>query len=457
MPNATRWTCCAPLLGLLTALGASAPALAACPDGPCITYTRDEQPGVPRRTVHRIEAIEGAAPENVSLRFDQLDPLRAGGADQQLGMSPNGQWLVLTTEHFDARCAGAGGCLGVVPGDLSGGEALGFNGDVITPEGIAAIASTGRLVVFPDNDRTAAGHVVDLFAMRRAAPGEPWGAPRRLTTASTFVNHSQPAISADGRKVVFNCSNQLDASAASICEVNTDGTGFHQVLTPADLPDTTPNQTLGIVDYAPDGGLVLENEQEILRLPAGAPATAAFVINRSYGNDVSPCVLPGGHVVSLWLNRPENSASVHELKVMNSAGKYLFTLNALQETFDVGIGCGGPPVRCRGKDVTLLGTEFSNALNGTARDDVISGLGGRDVIAGGAGDDTICGGNGGDDIRGGPGSDLLAGDGGNDTLAGGDDDDVLLGGNGDDTLSGDAGTDHCDGGAGTNSLQACEP
>lgn len=94
---------------------------------------------------------------------------------------------------------------------------------------------------------------------------------------------------------------------------------------------------------------------------------------------------------------------------------------------------------CGGKDVTILGTNGPDILNGKVRtksqnvlffppSDVILGLGGDDTINGGSGNDTICGGDG------------------NDTILGGSGDDVLFGGNGVDSLDGGDGTDICNGG-----------
>lgn len=178
--------------------------MAACPDGPCITYTleADETAGRLQRSVYRIEAVAGATPENVSAALNVLDP-RPGSADLQLTSSPNGQWLALITDHFDDGCAGLGGCLAIVSGDLSAGQAIrAGDGLLIAPDGIPAVANTGRLLVYADNERTAAGHGLDLFAIRRTSISAPWGIPKRLTTASPFANNRQPALANDGSKVL---------------------------------------------------------------------------------------------------------------------------------------------------------------------------------------------------------------------------------------------------------------
>jgi Ca2+-binding RTX toxin-like protein len=118
--------------------------------------------------------------------------------------------------------------------------------------------------------------------------------------------------------------------------------------------------------------------------------------------------------------------------------------------------------------LNLVGTAFSDVLEGGTLDDVIDGaagsdvlygrdgddnlLGGagRDFIFGGSGDDTIEGGTEDDMAYGGAGADTLSGGGGNDFLDGGDEDDALAGGAGDDILFGGAGVDLAVGGAGND-------
>jgi Ca2+-binding RTX toxin-like protein len=94
----------------------------------------------------------------------------------------------------------------------------------------------------------------------------------------------------------------------------------------------------------------------------------------------------------------------------------------------------GVPTTCRGKAVTIAGTNGSETIIGTPGDDVIHGGRGRDRIKGMGGNDTICGGRGDDFIRGGPGVDFIYGGHGNDILEGGGRGDLLDGASGDDVL-----------------------
>ncbi len=74
---------------------------------------------------------------------------------------------------------------------------------------------------------------------------------------------------------------------------------------------------------------------------------------------------------------------------------------------------------CNGSNVTILGTQTSNTINGTSGNDVIQGLGASETINGGNGDDILCGGNGNDSINGGANNDTLLGQGNDDFLDGG--------------------------------------
>ena len=65
--------------------------------------------------------------------------------------------------------------------------------------------------------------------------------------------------------------------------------------------------------------------------------------------------------------------------------------------------------KCKGREVTLLGTDEAETLRGTNKRDVILALDGDDRIDGRGGNDVICGGAGRDLIKGGPGHDKIFG------------------------------------------------
>ena len=64
---------------------------------------------------------------------------------------------------------------------------------------------------------------------------------------------------------------------------------------------------------------------------------------------------------------------------------------------------------CKGRPVTILGTDEDEQLRGTNQRDVILALGGDDRIDGRGGNDVICGGSGRDLIKGGSGQDKIFG------------------------------------------------
>jgi len=107
---------------------------------------------------------------------------------------------------------------------------------------------------------------------------------------------------------------------------------------------------------------------------------------------------------------------------------------------------------CKGRPVTIEGTNGDDVIMGTPDADVIHGFRGNDMIFGMGGDDTICGGIGQDYIEGGAGNDNICGQSGRDTLHGGDGDDRIRGQRGGDQLFGEAGNDSLAGGAANDGL-----
>ena len=84
-----------------------------------------------------------------------------------------------------------------------------------------------------------------------------------------------------------------------------------------------------------------------------------------------------------------------------------------------GDSCDQPPVECRGKPATIVGTDSKEKLTGTPKPDVIAALGGKDRVIAGKGKDIVCGGSGADDLSGGGGRDKLFAERGRDELSGG--------------------------------------
>lgn len=293
-------------------------------DGGRVTYTLGER-------VYTIEAQEEAVPEDVSEALESISP---GTFDEVLNISPDGGWLVLETDRFDPECPLRGSCLALVRADLSSPEAVRTPDGLLEWQGMVAAASGGNLLVY---GASGGPNELDLWAVHRSQDG--WESPILLTDASPFEWNHQPALAASGATVLFDCGPEpYGAEGTAICEVGTDGGDFRIVVEPEDSPPGFPNSgALHHPDYEPDGGVVFEADwdgEQIWRLPPGQAVPE--LISPDFDNDNSPCVLPDGRVVSLWLGR----AGVHEIKVMRPDGSSYFLLLPERDVEDIGIGCG---------------------------------------------------------------------------------------------------------------------
>ncbi|MBU1661133.1 MAG: right-handed parallel beta-helix repeat-containing protein [Chloroflexi bacterium] len=283
--------------------------------------------------LYRLDVNAPDTPQDLTAALGSL----ASGSDEWANISPDGDWVLLSTERgFHTDCAGWA-CLVLLPSDLSSGEALLTPNGVIHTEGFSAVASGGNLVVYVGNDGP---HTLDLWAVTRQGGG--WSAPVLLTAASSYDAHTHPALSADGSKVLFNCDPDLQdgQQGTAICEVYTDGSNFRTVIAPIDGPDGTAANALHHPDYAPDGSIVFEADwqgEQIWLLPVGSSTPTR--VSDAFNNDNSPCVLPDGRIASLWLDRP-GGQGYHELKIMLSDGSDYFMAFTDLDVFDIGLGCG---------------------------------------------------------------------------------------------------------------------
>ena len=298
-----------------------------------ITYS------LPSNRVYRVEAREGATPEDVSAALDALSP---GAKDLRVNVSPDGAWLVVDTERFDPECEGWA-CLAIVSGDLSSGEAvyakLPDREVVHHSEGSVAVASSGELIVY-QQEGVVGDDVADLFAVTRN-DGE-WGTPQVLTGDSPYMWHMNPAISGDGSALLYQCGND-SRNGHAICEVGTNGTGFRVVLTPADSPVGGPDTgSLHNPDYAPDGSIVFGADwdgDQVWRLPSGASEPVLVL-----GDLSGPCVLADGRIAGVFhdWSTPGDSPDLH-IRVSEPSGSGFVTVATIRDTERVseGLGCGG--------------------------------------------------------------------------------------------------------------------
>ncbi len=299
-------------------------------DGPAwVTFTLDDG-------VYWIQATEGAEAENVSTA---LNALASGFEDDSLNISPNGEWLVLNSDRFDLECNGWP-CLSVIDFNLTSADAVSVGGEVIHVDApgadpFSAISNDGEMIVFPSGEGP---NIADLFVTTRENGS--WSEPRLLTGDSQYDYHSQPAISADGSTVVFDCGDgEYSNPPAAVCEVGTDGRSFRVVITTEGRPEWDGiGCSLHHPDYAPDGSIVAEPGCQIWQISPGSDSPT--LVATEFFNDNSPCVLPDGRIASLWLDRPGGSG-VHEIKIMDADGRNSFVVLSDIEVIDIGIGCGG--------------------------------------------------------------------------------------------------------------------
>lgn len=271
--------------------------------------------------------------ENISEGLNALSP----GSDQWASASPGGDWLVMETERFDPECNGWA-CLALVKADLSSGEVIKIDGAIVHGDDLSAVATGGDRIVYPFG---GGPHDKDLYVINRS--GDSWSTPVLLTGDSTSTYNLQPAISADGSKVVFDCGEDpYGQPPTSICEVNTDGTGFRVVWTPEQGGQGAPGRSdvaLHHPDYFSDGSIVFEADwtgEQIWRLSGDGPPVR---IAGQYSNDNSPCVLDNDCIVSVWLERPENGPGLHELKLMDSQGGSFSMVRMDVDITDTGTYC----------------------------------------------------------------------------------------------------------------------
>ncbi|TAN49176.1 MAG: hypothetical protein EPN21_12890 [Methylococcaceae bacterium] len=291
-----------------------------------ITYTLGEK-------VFYISSNPHATPVDVTA---QLNKTTAGRGDSHLNISPNGQWLVMNGRRLLPECLDWA-CLVVMDRSLTQAAVVQVEGQALHPDGFSAIASSGNMIVFASAGGT---HSMDLWKVVKNAAGS-WGAPVSLTHDSPYAWNSQPALSGNGAKALFDCGNEPYAGAGNaICEVNTATGKVRVVLSPDAKPDGYRAGTaLHHADYT-DGGIVFEADwggERLWTLAAGSQT--AQLINPKHRNDNSPCALPSGEVASLWLNRRTATSSNHELKLVAPTGERRMLVTG-KDISDIGIGCG---------------------------------------------------------------------------------------------------------------------
>ncbi len=286
----------------------------------------------------RLEAVQGAKALPLFEKFDALSK----GKDESVTASKNGEWFAINGTRWDCE---DNPCLSRVKGDFSKGERVevGSPKQRVHPSGRAIISNDGSTIVYVGNDGP---HKTDLYVIREN--GGKWSAPVALTKDSVEPFNEFPAMNAAGTKVVFDCGPvPYGQEGTDTCEVRMDGSGFKKLIDSNLDPRKTLPQghepAMHHPDYAPDGTIVVEGDWDTEQVWAMKPGeTKPRLVGEAYGNDNSPCVLPSGYIVSLWLGDPEGGGK-HELKVMRPDGTDPLLLTpTTRDVDDVGMSCTGP-------------------------------------------------------------------------------------------------------------------
>jgi hypothetical protein len=298
---------------------------------------------LPDGHVYRIEARAGAVPEDLTRELDRIGP----GLDGFVNVSADGQWLLVQTTRFGC---GQDMCTAVVDRAACSAQVMVSGIDAVHPEATSAIGARGEVVVFP---ASGASHPIDLYAVTRTPEG--WSEPRNITLLSPGNYNKQPAISSDGTRVLFDCGADPGAGlGTAVCEVGIDGKNLRVAI--GAIADTGLKGANHHASYAPDGSIVFEGTwnggaEQIWHVAQGkVPALVNVDVDPEdetrprFSDDNSPCALPDGRIVSLWLGRKESGtqqkSSGHELKLMNADGTGSEMLLIGVDVVDIGIGCG---------------------------------------------------------------------------------------------------------------------
>ncbi len=282
--------------------------------------------------IYSIEPVSGARPVSVSDRLDTLSPLPSGGVDDWASISPNGDWLLISTDRFGlSNWTG----LVLVRSDMSGAEVVRDSSGEAWHADYSAVASSGRIIVLCQ----VVTNITHVFVITNV--GTYWTNAVCLTAQTIYSNQGNPRISPDGSQVLFDGGlTPYSQAGTAIFRANIDGSGYTNLLGPLDGPSGSISNSVRSPAFAPDGSVVFEadwNGEQIWKLAPGSHLPV--VINTNYNNDNSPTVLGDGRVVSLWLNRP-GGTGVHEIKIMNMDGSGGFVLLQDVDVADIGLTCG---------------------------------------------------------------------------------------------------------------------
>jgi hypothetical protein len=274
------------------------------------------------KTAYRIQASQGSKAENLTQALNNA--ASASDSDESLSVSPDGLWYATVTERYDSGCSGYA-CLSLVSATSLSGEAVRPGGKLQHPEGQIAVGPGGNVVVW---SHKGGPNQRDIFVSIKS--GGSWSAAQALTSNSPYSYNDYPTISLDGSKVVFDCGDvPYGVSNTNICTANSGGGGFEVKINASGAAAHHPA-------FSPQGEVIYEGDYSGEQVWRSFGGSKGSLIAPQFSNDNSPCVLPDGRVVSLYLGQ----AGIHQIKVMDADGGNYFILMPSIDVSDVGISCG---------------------------------------------------------------------------------------------------------------------
>ena len=290
----------------------------------------------------------------------------------------------------------------------------------------AALSGDGSFVVYDEYDHTAGTYDDGAnLSLYEVATGQRTLLTEARSGAATGRAWA-PAISADGRHIVFT------ASAGSLT-----GTADGERLLALDLG---PGRSIGAARFGGADTLIGGLGADTLTGAAGADhfvyeAADLSAARAIAGDTITDFASGEDRIVLRGLYFAFDAASPIRAKGSAPAGTGYLYVETLSD---------GDEDRHR---LVYVDADGAETLLATIHGDAPTG---RDILGAVRGAGTLAGTIGDDEIVGSDSKDTLNGDAGNDTLHGLGGDDVLNGGTGDDVLSGGAGKDTLNGGAGND-------
>ena len=275
-----------------------------------------------------VEAKEDGNVTNIS----ELLAKTSTGQEAWINLSPNGEWILLDSTRLDQNCENEG-CLIYGKRDSSDFKTIKLaDGSVIHPEDFSAISNDAKFIIVHLSQ--ADGN--DLFVSKQDS-NNTWSLLTNITSSSPSTDNKNPAISADGTEVLFDCGK-------NICLVNSDGTNLKTLIHLNDKPNTTNSwESITNADFDTQGNVIFQGTF-VATWPwrYKRETSEITLINNTNNNDNFPCVLSNGDIATLWFGRAENDSGNSELKIMNKTGtRQVIAVKGDKEIFHSPLGCGG--------------------------------------------------------------------------------------------------------------------